>query len=146
MSRDNARTPVQWDDSEGAGFTTGRPWIAVNPNASWLNARAQYDRDDSVFAHYRRLIALRHDLPVVAHGGFRRLDGGDPAVFAFERTWGDERLLVIANLSSEARAPRLAAVADAWRDAELLLANRASDPDPHVPLEPWEAKVLVPVR
>src|SRR3712207_246038 len=73
MSRDNARTPVQWDASEHAGFTTGKPWIAVNPDSAEWNAAAQRDDPTSVFAHHRRLITLRHDDPVVALGDFTML-------------------------------------------------------------------------
>ena len=73
MSRDNARTPMQWDASDQAGFSTGTPWIGVNPNYKHINAAAQVDDPTSVFHHYRRVIALRHDDPVVAHGSFTML-------------------------------------------------------------------------
>ena len=73
MSRDNARTPVQWDDTEHAGFTTGTPWLPVNPDHGEWNAAAQRDDPASVLAHYRRLIALRHENPVVALGDFAML-------------------------------------------------------------------------
>ena len=72
-SRDHARTPMQWDASAHAGFTTGTPWIEANPNHAEINAAAQVGDPDSVFEHYRRLIALRHDEPVVAHGDFTML-------------------------------------------------------------------------
>ena len=68
LNRDNARTPVQWDASRHAGFTTGSPWIAVNPNANHINAAAQVDDPDSVYSFYRKVIALRHTEPVVSHG------------------------------------------------------------------------------
>ena len=73
MSRDNARTPVQWDASPSAGFTTGTPWLPVNPDHGEWNAAAPAGRPESVLAHYRRLIALRHDEPVVALGDFAML-------------------------------------------------------------------------
>ena len=73
MSRDNARTPMQWDASEHAGFTSGEPWIPVNPNHAEINADAAVADLDSVFHHYRRLIELRHTEPVVAHGDFTML-------------------------------------------------------------------------
>ena len=66
--RDNSRTPFQWTAGRHAGFTSGQPWLEVNPNHSWLNAEAQYDAADSVFGFYRRLIALRHQDPVVSEG------------------------------------------------------------------------------
>ncbi len=144
MSRDNARTPMQWDASPSAGFTSGRPWIGVNPNASRINVAAQ-DDDGSVLAHYRALIRLRHELPVVAHGSFSRVDAGDDAIFAFERVHGADRLLVVANLSSDERTPVVApAVADRWADARPLLANldRPGEAAPFAPLRPWEAVVV----
>jgi oligo-1,6-glucosidase len=142
-SRDNARTPVQWDDSPAAGFTTGTPWIQVNPNRSRICAAAQYDDPSSVFSYHRALIALRHELPVVAHGTFARVDAGDPAIFAFERALDDSRLLVVVNLSSEARLPHLGPeVAARWERAAPLLQNLDGPPSATAELAPWEAKVL----
>ncbi|AXH34268.1 alpha-glucosidase [Humibacter sp. BT305] len=145
MSRDNARTPVQWDGSENAGFTTGTPWIAVNPNADRITVAAQEDDPHSVLAYYRSLIALRHAHPVIADGSFERLDAGDDAIFAFERVLGDDRMLVVANLSSDERIPRFASTAfERWEDAEVLLTNLPGSegaPDVAAPLAPWEAKV-----
>ena len=85
MGRDNARTPMQWDASPHAGFTTGTPWIAVNPDHPEVNAAAQVDDPGSVFSHYRRLISLRHTEPAVAHGDFTMLLPDDDAVYAFTR-------------------------------------------------------------
>jgi oligo-1,6-glucosidase len=144
MSRDHARTPVQWDASENAGFTSGMPWIAVNPNHARINAAAQSDLPGSVFNHYRALIDLRHRLPVVADGDFTRIDAGDPAVFAFERTLGDQRLLVIANLSS---APVITALPERliehWHGVGPALANLSGQESVDAPLDPWEAKVYL---
>jgi oligo-1,6-glucosidase len=99
VSRDNARTPMQWDDSAHAGFTTGTPWIALNPNYKEINAAAAVADQDSVFHYYRRLIELRHTEPVVAHGDFTMLLPDDPKVYAFTRTLDDVTLLVIGKLS-----------------------------------------------
>ena len=106
MSRDNARTPMQWDASPHAGFTTGTPWIGVNPNYLEVNAASQVDDPDSVFAHYRRLIALRHDEPAVAHGDFTMLLPDDDAVYAFTRRLGEVELLVLGNFSGADGARR----------------------------------------
>jgi oligo-1,6-glucosidase len=142
MSRDHARTPVQWDATDNAGFSRGSPWIHVNPNHTEINAAAQYNDPASVFHHYRALIDLRHRLSVVADGDFVRFDAGTPAVFAFQRTLGAEQLLVVANLSSSAVAPVLPGmVRDAWHDARPVLTNRAGDPAVDAALNPWEAKV-----
>nr|WP_253743333.1 alpha-glucosidase [Herbiconiux sp. SALV-R1] len=159
MSRDNARTPVQWDDSPNAGFTTGTPWLAANPNASRISVAAQEGDAHSVLAHYRALIAVRHEHPVVATGSFTRVDAGDEAVFAFERagaaadgeadggSGGGERMLVVANLSSDERVPRFEnTVFERWEDAEVLLTNLPGSegtPDAAAPLAPWEAKVYL---
>jgi oligo-1,6-glucosidase len=143
MSRDHARTPVQWDATAHAGFTDGAPWIAVNPNHHRINAAEQYDASGSVFEHYRDLIELRHRKSVVADGDFTRIDVGDPGIFAFERVLGEERLLVLANLSSEARQPTLPpGVGTSWQDAELVLTNVVDPADPGELLTPWEARVF----
>ncbi len=99
--RDNARTPMQWDASPHAGFTTGEPWIPVNPNHVEINAAAQVDDPDSVFSHYRRLIALRHSEPVVAHGDFTMLVPDHEQLYAFTRSLDGTTLTVVANLSSK---------------------------------------------
>jgi oligo-1,6-glucosidase len=139
-SRDNARTPMQWDASEHAGFTTGRPWMPVNPNYTQINAQAELADPDSVFHHYRRLIGLRHTEPTVAHGDFTMLLAEQ--VYAFTRCHGDTELLVLGNFSG---APVTVEVPDAggWLDAELLLANVPA-PDAlqrQLTLQPWEARV-----
>ncbi len=100
-SRDNARTPMQWDASPRAGFTTGTPWLAVNPNHREINAEAAWADPDSVLHHYRRLIELRHTRPVVVGGDYRLLLPDHPGVFAYRRTLGEEVLTVVANLSGE---------------------------------------------
>ena len=86
--RDNARTPMQWTDGPNAGFTTGEPWIRVNPNHRQINARRQTGEPDSVFSYYKRLIALRKNTPVVQNGRYERLCPQDPGVFAYKRGEG----------------------------------------------------------
>jgi oligo-1,6-glucosidase len=137
MSRDNARTPVQWDASENAGFTTGTPWLAVNPDHVEWNAEAQRTDPTSVLAHYRRLIALRHDLPVVALGDFAMLLPEHDSVYAFTRSLDGVTLLVVCNLSRTPYA--LAALLPEALGAELVLGNL---PDAADVLRPWEARVL----
>ena len=101
-SRDNARTPMQWDASEHAGFTTGTPWLPAHADRDVVNAEAEAADPDSVFHHYRRLIELRHTDDVVVDGRFELLLPDHPAVWAFTRTLGDDVLLVLANLSGDA--------------------------------------------
>ena len=141
-SRDNARTPVQWDDTPNAGFTTGTPWFPVNPDHVEWNAAAQRDDPDSVFSHYRRLIALRHDLPVVALGDFHMLLPEHGEVYAFTRTLGDDRLLVVCNVGIA--SVDLDDLLPQAVPAQLVLGNLPAG-DPAL-LRPWEARVLrVPV-
>jgi oligo-1,6-glucosidase len=138
MSRDNARTPVQWDASPQAGFTTGTPWLPVNPDHLEWNAEAQRKDPESVLAHYRRLIALRHESPVVALGDFAMLLPGHEDVYAFTRTLRSEVLVVVCNLS---RTPYpLAELLPQALDSRLVLGN-LPDEDPEL-LRPWEARVL----
>lgn len=142
-SRDNARTPVQWDDSPHAGFTTVTPWIAVNPNHTTINAEAERADPHSVFHHYRRLIELRHDDPAVQLGDFVMLHEEHEHVYAFLRRFGDEQLLVAGNFSA---AEQRIAVDGHWQDAVLVVDNMPDhrpviDADELV-LSPWEAVVL----
>ena len=99
MGRDNARTPVQWTGGPQAGFTTGTPWLPVNPNHVSINAEAERADPDSVFHHYRRVIELRHSLPVIADGDFTMLLPDDPRVYAYVRTLDGVELLVLGNFS-----------------------------------------------
>ncbi|MGZ4594624.1 MAG: glycoside hydrolase family 13 protein [Actinomycetes bacterium] len=142
MSRDNARTPMQWDGSAQAGFTTGKPWIEVNPNYQTINAEASVGDPDSVLQHYRRLIALRHDEPAVAHGDFTMLLRDDPRIYAFTRRLDDVQLLVLGNFTGD---PVVADVSDAaaWTTAELLVTNYplSEHPTDEMLLRPWETRV-----
>ena len=99
--RDNARTPVQWDDSANAGFTTGEPWISVNTNYPEINAAAAVADADSVFHHYQKLIAMRHGMDVVVNGSFDMLWIEHEQLFAYQRKLNGQTLTVVANLSNE---------------------------------------------
>jgi len=135
MSRDNARTPMQWDASPNAGFTTGTPWLPVNPNHTEVNAAAALAETDSVFHHYRALIALRHSEPTVVHGNFTMLLPDDPNVYAFSRSHRDTELLVLANFTSKEQRPDLGFP---WWDAHLVLGSHSNR---GATLRPWEARV-----
>jgi oligo-1,6-glucosidase len=144
VSRDNARTPMQWDATPSAGFTTGTPWLAVNPNRSWLNVAAQTDDPASVLAHYRALIRLRHELPVFAEGDFAGLLENDPDLWAYVRVADRQRLLVIANCG---RTPREVEVGDGWTGARLLLGNLPGTAetlqDDRLRLAAWDARIYL---
>ncbi|MCS5734373.1 glycoside hydrolase family 13 protein [Herbiconiux daphne] len=112
-SRDNARTPVHWDAGAQAGFTTGTPWLAVNPNYTTVNAAADWAAGDrSIAGYYRRLIELRHSSALVALGDFILLEPEHPTLYAFTRALGDERALVLGNVSGDELAlpPAVAAL------------------------------------
>jgi oligo-1,6-glucosidase len=140
--RDNARTPMQWDASTHGGFTTGRPWLAVNPNHAEVNAEAATADEDSVLHHYRRLVRLRHEVPVVALGDFTMLLPQDERVYAFTRALDDDELLVLANFGADPIRADLDL--SGWSEAEVLLDNvRGGSDDPRTGrLEPWQAVVL----
>jgi oligo-1,6-glucosidase len=143
MSRDHARTPMQWDDSPGAGFTTGDPWIAINPDHVEVNAAAQVDDPDSVFEHHRRLIELRHTEPVVTTGDFELLLPDHPTVWAFLRRGRDVELLVAANLSDDTVEVELPLDPE-WETAVPLLTNladQAPQPPTGLTLQPWQSVV-----
>ncbi len=142
--RDNARTPVQWDGSPGAGFTTGTPWFPVNPNAAWLNAADQVGRPDSVFAHYRELIRLRHEHAIFADGDFAGVLENDPELWAYTRSTEAQRMLVVANCSRGTRAIELG---DGWTGSRLLI---GTDPTVEgelttgrIDLAPWESRIYL---
>ncbi len=137
--RDNARVPMPWDDGPNGGFTTGTPWLDAHPDAATINAAAQVDDPDSVFSHYRRLIALRHQEKAVSHGTFTMLVPDDERVYAYLREHDGTRVLVIANLSDD---DGVTADIGAWEDAELAVGSVAgSSPAATDPLAPWESRV-----
>lgn len=137
--RDNARTPMQWTAGPHAGFTTGTPWLAVNPNHATLNAQAQEADPDSVLSFHRRLVGLRREQPALVHGDVQPLLEEHPQVFACLRRWQGQRLLVLCNCSPRpADAPWLDTL-DARR-AEVLL-SALPGPVGGV-LRPWEALLL----
>ena len=128
MSRDQGRTPVQWDSSPGAGFTAGTPWIAINPDHVEVNAAAQVGDPGSVFEHYRQLIALRHADPVVTEGDFELLLPDHPAIWAFLRRARHAELLVAANFSSEKWSGCPLPLDSGWADAAVVLSSLTGQP------------------
>ena len=118
--RDNARTPMQWTSEPNAGFSTGTPWIDVNPNFRAVNAARALDDDESVFSYYRSLIALRRKYPVIVHGHYQLLLADHPHVYAYTRSLDSQRLLVLCNFSA---APQT--VAAGHSDGRVMLSNCA---------------------
>lgn len=146
-SRDNARSPMLWDGGPSAGFTSGTPWLPVNPNHVEINAADQVGDAGSVFHHYRRLIELRHELPVVAHGDFTMLLPDDEHIYAFTRTLERTALLAVANWSSDAVTVTIPD-GGRWASAEVVITNDTGstetiDDEGRLRLGPWEARVLL---
>ncbi|PFG38916.1 oligo-1,6-glucosidase [Georgenia soli] len=151
VSRDNARTPMQWDSAPNAGFTTGTPWLSVNPSYVEINAADAVADPDSVFHHYRRLIELRHALDVVVDGRFELLLPEHEQVFAYTRTSDGgptsrgRTLLVVANWSSEPVAVTLPGQARALAGELVLTTHLDGAPadGEAVTLAPWESRVYL---
>ena len=131
-SRDNARTPMQWDDSKNAGFSTGTPWEKVNPNYPTINVEKALADQNSIFYYYQKLIKLRHELPVITNGDFQLVAGNedDPAVFAYRRQNADTTNYTDQTLQRHYDVPD---------GAKLLITNYADDAGETI--RPYEAKV-----
>lgn len=141
--RDNARTPIQWDDSEGAGFTTGTPWIPINPNYKIINAREQTLRKDSVFHYYKKLIQLRKQLPVIVYGIYELLLPDSEDLYVYTRTLDAQKLLVICNFTGKELSY---SVPDEFAvpDRKVLISNYEADalPQKELTLKPYQSTVL----
>lgn len=120
--RDNARTPMQWSDAAQAGFSRGEPWLPVNPNYREVNVAAALADPDSIFHHYRKLIALRKQHAVIVKGDYQALFEAHPQVFAYRRSLGDAQVVVIANFSADPVELELPADL-AGRSGEYLVSN-----------------------
>jgi oligo-1,6-glucosidase len=142
-SRDNARTPMQWDDSANAGFTTATPWIKLNPNYKQINVEQALADSDSVFHYYQQLIQLRKENPIVVYGTYDLILDAHKQIYAFTRTLQDKRLLVILNFTRD--TPVFALPTHIGFDAaELVISNYAVDPAEDIrllTLRPYEARV-----
>ena len=137
IARDNARTPVQWNDSPNAGFTTGTPWINVNPNYTEINAEAALAGPNSVFYYYQKLISLRHTTPIIVYGTFRPLLESSEVIYAYERELDGKVLTVAANWTDKEQECTL------FDDlgGEELISNYESHKDGV--LQPYEARVIL---
>jgi len=142
-SRDNARTPMQWDASERAGFTTGPPWIKVNPNYKEINVAAALADSNSIFHYYKKLIQLRKENPVIVYGTYDLILDSHEEIYAFTRTLREERLIVILNFSKNSPVFHLPENT-VFSSMELLTNNYEvdSNEDIHeIALRPYEARV-----
>ena len=143
-SRDNARTPMQWNSSKNGGFTEGTPWIMVNPNYKEINAKQEMADPDSVFHYYQHLIALRRSSSwsdIIVYGHYELLAPENPQVFAYTREYEGRKLLVICNLSSEKVSFEIPDSVS-WTQADRLIGNyKYQELARKTELRPWEAEV-----
>lgn len=142
-SRDNARTPMQWDSRKNAGFTNGTPWIKVNPNYKEINVAEAMADANSVFHYYKKLIQLRKENPIIVYGTYDLLLASHEEIYAFTRTLDKDRLLVILNFSGNAPVFHLPENI-VFASAEPLISNYAADPAENIhqiTLRPYEARV-----
>ncbi len=139
ISRDNARTPMQWDDSKNAGFTTGTPWLKVNSNYPEVNAKAQVNDPDSVFSYYQKLIRLRHENEIIVYGDYELLEAESEETFIYKRTYENEHLMVLCNFTDHEVSVTDAVMEQIPDGAEKLITNYADDMGRT--LRPYEAKV-----
>lgn len=138
--RDNARTPMQWDDSAYAGFSTANPWIMVNPNYTKINAKDQVNREDSVFKYYQKLIKLRHESELIVYGTYDLILDDDKDIYAYIRTLGDEKLIVYCNFSENTREVELP---EEFTNGKVLISNYIDAKVNHkITLRPYEAIVI----
>lgn len=138
--RDNARTPMQWDDSAYAGFSTATPWIMVNPNYTKINAKDQINREDSVFKYYQKLIKLRHESELIVYGTYDLILDDDKDIYSYIRTLGDEKLIVYCNFSENTREVELP---EEFTNGKVLISNYIDAKVNHkITLRPYEAIVI----
>jgi oligo-1,6-glucosidase len=141
-SRDNARTPIQWNSEKNAGFTTGTPWIKVNPNYKEINVENALKDKNSIFYYYRDLIKLRKKHPVIVYGKFEIVNEDDPDIFAYTRTGENEKLFVILNFTDKERKfkPEVEERYD-----NILISNyeRIEPGNGEYSLRPYEARVYI---
>ena len=139
ISRDNARTPMQWDDSANAGFTTGTPWIKVNSNYPKVNAKQEVSDPDSVFSYYKKLIRLRHENEIIVYGDYELLAPEDEALFIYTRMLGTQRLMVLCNFTEKEVSIPQEVTEQIPTDAKLLIGNYSKQKEKV--LQAYEARV-----
>ncbi len=143
-SRDNARTPMQWNGSEHAGFTTGKPWFEVNPNHLWINAESQVGDKDSIFQYYKKLIRLRKENEIIVYGDFKLLLPDSKELFVYIRTLNNQRLLVICNYSENSIDFKIPEDEDLIGEPKLLISNYIRDQyETDICLNPYEVLVYL---
>ena len=137
--RDNGRTPFQWDNSAQAGFTTGKPWIGVNPDYTTVNAAAQEKDPDSPLHYFRKIVALRKENPLLVYGKYALIDKNNPSVYAYTREWDGKKMLIVLNFTAQNAALNIGNL-DISK-AKRLLGNYPGEAKNISALRPYEAAV-----
>ena len=135
--RDNARTPMQWDDSENAGFTDGKPWLKVNENYKEINVKNEMNDPDSILNYYKELISLRKNNDIFADGKFKMYLPDDENIFAYERTLGDKKMVVVCNFYGNTIDNPLTEIT---KDMPMVLSNYGENDGT---LRPYEARMYM---
>lgn len=141
-SRDNTRTPMQWDDSLNAGFSKSNPWIHVNPNYKYINVKEQLEDDDSILNFYKKMIKIKKSSECLIYGKYNLILEDDTNIFAYERILNDEKFLVICNLKSESSNYKYEKLTLKYEN--LILSNYNVDAHKDLnnfELKPWEARL-----
>lgn len=140
--RDNARTPIQWDDSENGGFTTGKPWIKVNPRYREINTEEALKNPQSIYYYYQRLIQLRKEQDIITKGKFELMMRNDDKIFAYKRVGENETMLVLCNFSDQSIHLHDVEILSYLYDASLVITNEEFEKERNV-LAPYEAVVYL---
>lgn len=138
-ARDNGRTPFQWDDTQNAGFTSGKPWLKVNPNYTQINVTAEEKDPNSPLHYFRKLVQLRKSDKTLVYGKYTLLDKDNPSVYAYKREWNGRKLLVMLNFTAK---PASAKTGIDYSKAKVLI-NNYNDPVTKTSLRPYEAVVYL---
>lgn len=137
-SRDNARTPMQWNNEENAGFTQGTPWMKINPNYKTINAKSQINDQDSIYSYFKKLIELRHQMPIIVYGKYTLLEEEHPDLYIYTREYQDKKLLIITNFSENEYDYAL----HEYSDGKLLISNHHIDIQKTIHIAPYGAYVI----
>jgi len=139
VARDNSRTPIQWDDSANSGFTAGKPWLAINPNYKEINAAEELKDKDSVYHYFQRMLAFRKGTKAFSYGTYKDLDPANDKIFAYTRTLGSEKYLVVLNFSTDTLKYAIPGV----KAGKLVVSNQgpAEENTTALTMKGWEARV-----
>ena len=140
-SRDNGRTPMQWDSSTNSGFTSGIPWLPANPNFKTINVQAENSDPESVLNHFRNMTKLRKENPVLVYGGYELLSPEHSAIYAYTRSLGNEKWLVLLNFSDSSSSIELKDI-EPLDNVLINNYNTIEKTERNISLQPYQAVIL----